>query len=233
MPAIHKPGAPAPQAETCDGTCHQPGIEPAIAKMCQGCKTGTALCCHAKFCKDCAEKKEVCGYCGKPLPSAKKPVMAKLQAELDKALPEHKVGRQLPGERSWLPNVQFFMVVHAGSPCKTCAANAEPLIAIERKDDKEEIHVLTSEKDMSELLKLQKVSGKEEAALAVAELVQALFEPIHGGLEPSNLGKVKLDNGKARFEYKKGHAYWELVVSFDKDGAFTGLEVKDTGRMCK
>lgn len=233
-PAVVKQPAPFKPAEgTCDGSCHDRfQNEAPIDRVCEGCKKNvTVLTVDARICKECAEKLQVCPYCCRLRPGSKGPAAKRIQDELDKLLPGHKVGRALPGElaKKLLPRVSFFLVIHDGSPCKTCAKNAEPIAVMECKDEKDqvgEVRILTSEKELSDLLIRQKLVLLEgpDTAGCVAELVQALWEPVHGGLEKKSDGT---------YEYKKGHAWWKLTVTFGEGGAFTGLEVQDTGRACK
>jgi hypothetical protein len=37
----------------------------------------------------------------------------------------------------------------------------------------------------------------------------------------------------AKFEYKKGHAYWALSIGLRADGSLSWLNVSDTGRRCR
>lgn len=219
------PPAVQPQDGTCDGRCHNVQIEPAIAKMCPECNgAGAAACAHAKMCKECAAKKQVCAYCGRPLKGAVAPFMGRLQEALAKALPDHKIGRRLPNElaKKLLPRAQFYMVLHSGSPCTACAKNAEALAAIEFKDENDKegtVRILASEKDLAELLVRQKLAGGPDAALCAAELVQALWQ----GKGAPEASEVK--DGKASFKIWKGDRAGGLSVALDADGKFASLEL--------
>lgn len=218
------PQAQDPAKKSCDGKCHQMGIEPMVAKMCEQCKQAACPCMHAKFCKECADRKKVCAWCAKPLAGSAADVMGRLQAGLDKALPGHRAGRSI--SKKPLPRVTFFLVVHDGTPCTSCPKHAEALAAIEYKDEKDtegQVRILTSEKDLSELLARQKPGGKEEAALCAAELAQALWESKKGGVEPSSVKDVKIVDGKAKFTIVQGEAARTLVVTLNEQGEVTGL----------
>jgi hypothetical protein len=191
-------------------------------------------CQHAKVCRGCAEKKGVCAFCSKPARGSKEDV-AKLQAALDKDLAGHKLGRELPNElaKKLLPDVRFTMVSHPDAPCKTCRKHSEPLAAAE----KEKVTLIASEEQLSELLIRQGLAGKEEAALCAAQLVQALWEPAHGGSQPDKVQVAESkSSGKAKFvaefEYKKGHAAWNGSVALDADGNFIELQARDSGKKC-
>jgi hypothetical protein len=170
---------------------------------------------------------------------------SRMQAELDKSMPGHRAGRELPSDLSkkLLPNVALFMILHPGSPCESCPKHLECLGVVEYKnpeDGEGKIALLKTEEDLAELLKRQKPSGREDAARLAAELVQALWRPLKGSLMavqgdkrvvPENVALEKDGEGhKAVFEYKKGHAYWTVVVTIDKEGVLAGIAVSDTGR---
>jgi hypothetical protein len=217
-----------PGKKTCDGKCHQVGIEPMVAKMCEQCKQAAAPCMHAKFCKECADKKKVCPWCGRVPAGSAGDLEGRLQAGIDKALPGHRLGRSFTKHQ--LPRVTFYLIVHDGTPCKSCAKHAEALGAIEYKDDKDtegEARVITSAKDLSELLKRQKLEGSENAALCAAELVQALWESKKGGIDPSTPRGIKIQDGKAAFTFKKGEEPRKLTVTLDEKGAFQDLSVEE------
>ncbi len=227
------------QDSACDGKCHEGQVCAQFARICNDCQSNVTPCGpHAQLCQTCADKKKVCPFCGKPKGTPTSAAAARIAKELSAALPGHRPGREMPNKLAakLLPRVKFFYVFHSASPCKECAENAEVTAAVEYKDDKDKegtAVILRSEKDLAGLLKRQKLAGGAEGALLAAQLVQSLWRPIHGGLDPSDVEKVKLEGGAASFEYKKGHAYWSLTLRFDKDGAFETLEVKDTGRMCR
>jgi hypothetical protein len=168
-----------------------------------------------------------------------------VQAELDKSMPGHRAGREVPSELSkkLLPNVAIFMILHSGSPCQSCPKYLECLGVVEYKDDKDgegKVALLKTEDELSELLKRQKLSGREDAARLAAELVQALWTPLRGSLkavegdkrvDPEKVALEKDGEGfKAVFEYKKGNAFWTAVVTLDKEGALAGIAVSDMGR---
>jgi hypothetical protein len=126
------------------------------------------------------------------------------------------------------------MVLHKDQPCKTCAKDAECLAAIEYsnvKDDPGKVSLIASEAALSDLLKRQKLSGKEKAAILAAKLVQALSSSKGKAVEAEK-AELKPDGegSKATFEYKKAKAVWLVHVALDKEGGFTGLTVEDSGR---
>lgn len=219
-----------PRDGSCDKTCHNKfDACPEMALMCTRCRQEATPCAtHAKICQTCADKAQVCPYCQKALAGSRAAASKKIEDELGKLLPDHKVGRALPNElaKKLLPNVQFFMVMHSSSPCKACEAHQEPLAAIEFKDEKDSegtVRILKTEKDVLELVQRQKLAGKEEGVLLAAQLLEATWEP--GDLTPDLAEKVKIENGKATFEFKKGKASWALVVS-TADGLISDLTVE-------
>jgi hypothetical protein len=247
-PVPPQPAGAAVQDGVCDGKCHEGQVCPQLARICTECRQNVSACgVHSRICQACADKKQVCPFCRKPTAGSRADAASKVQAALGKALPGHKLGRELPGEHlKALPQVKFFMVMHGDVPCKTCAAHSEPLGVIEYKGEKDsegETRLISSEKELSELLLRHKLGGKEKAALCAAMLVQALWEPLRGNLKGMDAGKpvepeqAKLapegEGFKASFEFKRGRAFWLLHVTLDKDGAFAGLSVEDTGRVSK
>jgi hypothetical protein len=221
-----------PKSGTCDRKCHDKfDACPEMAMICTQCRQDATPCAtHAKICQQCADKAQVCPYCQKAAVGSRAAAVKKIEEELAKALPDHKVGRALPNElaKKLLPNVPFFMVMHSGSPCKACEANHEPLAAVEFKDDKDSegtVHILKSEKDLAELLARQKLPGTEEGVLLAAQLAQAMWEPLGGGLTPDFLEKVKIEGGKAVFEFKKGKETHALTVT-TQDGLVRDLIVE-------
>jgi hypothetical protein len=164
------------------------------------------------LCKDCAAKKGVCALCLKPV---KDPARVKAQALLKASLPAHTLGRESPIK---LADLKFFLVLHSGSPCKDCPQYLEPLVAVDAKTG--EGRVLRSEKELAEYVRGRIIKDVS----VIAELVQALWEPIHGGLEKK---------GEREFEFKKGHAYWKLSIELREDGTFNDLKTEYTGRSCR
>jgi hypothetical protein len=207
------------QDEKCAGQCHY-GCRMASNRTCVDCKA--RIDAHAKRCPDCAKKKGICHTC-------EKSTGVKPEFDFSK-MPGHSKGAEVPVSKL-LKNVRVFAIEHPAD-CKTCADQLRPLGVMELEEGR--AWIAASEKDLEALLKRRKLSGKpDDVALAVAQLIQELWTPIHGGLNPDAVEKVKIEDGKAAFEYKKGHAYWKLVVSLAKDGTFEGLAVEDTGRRCK
>jgi len=227
------------QDSACDRKCHEGQICAEFARMCSDCQANVTPCGpHAQICQTCADKKKVCPFCRKPKGTPISAISGRIQKDLAAALPGHRPGREIPNPLAakLLPRVKFFYVFHSASPCKECAENAEVVAAVEFKDEKDKdgtVLILRSEMDLGALLKRQKLAGGAEGALLAAQLVQSLWRPIHGALDPSDVEKVKVEGGAASFEYKKGHSYWSLTLRFDKDGALEALDVKDTGRRCR
>ncbi len=209
MPVERAPKDFKPQEGTCTLACHENLACPEMAAVCRSCNRDTALCAsHGQICKGCADKHQVCPFCAKALPGSK----SKVQEAVEKSLPEHRLGREC--SKSAFSKIRFFMILHSGSPCKACPEHAEALAAV---DEKGAVRIVRNESELAELLKGCK--GSE----AAAELVQALWVPIHGDLKKT---------GDSTFEYQRGHATWKLEVEVDADGALQGLKSSDTGRKC-
>lgn len=230
---------PPRQDGGCDGKCHEGLICAEFARQCGKCKVMTTPCGpHAWICQTCAHKEQVCPFCGKSKGgAAAKLEVDRIQRELSRALPGHRVGRELPNKLAarLLPRVKFFTVFHSGHPCDACVRHSEPLAAVVFQNDKDRngtVSIVCTENELADLLKRQKLSGGAEAALCAAQLVQALWLPDNGGLEPSDLKGVTVDGKSdiAAFEYKKGDACWALRVRLDREGAFIDLHVENTGR---
>jgi hypothetical protein len=170
-------------------------------------------------------------------PPPTRPAPAEIvQAELDRALPGHRVGRALPDElaRELLPGLQLYLVLHAGAPCGSCPKHFEILGAIQG----ERATLLRSEADLAILLKSQRLPGGEKAALCAALLVERLWRsrsPLRGLnrgklVEPEQAELKKVEGGfAAEFQFGKGRSIWRLVVNLDSSGAFESLRTEDTG----
>lgn len=231
-PAPGRPMPIKPQSGSCDQSCHEKlGPCPDMAMICRQCRREVTPCAtHAQACLSCADKAQVCAYCLKARAGSRAAAVKKVEEELAKALPDHKIGRVLPNESAGklLPHVRFFMVLHAGSPCKTCGPHQEPLAAVEFKDEKDsegQVRLLKSEKDLAELLARQKLPADEEGCLLAAQLVQAMWEPLQGGLTPDLKDKVSIEAGEAVFEFKKGKDAYRLRVA-TADGKLKDLFVE-------
>lgn len=197
----------------------------AKSPVCALCEKNATADAHALICDACAKEKRVCNTCFKP----NSPPPFDLST-----LPGHRPGREIEPPKGL--DVRLFALEHSETPCKTCAPQLRALGVIETQEGgpKTIAWIATSEKDAEKLLKRRKIPGSpQEVALCAAQTVQALWIPIHGALKPEAASEVRIEDGKAEFEYKKGHAYWKLVVTLDKDGKFSGLEVEDTGRRCR
>jgi hypothetical protein len=179
---------------------------------------------------------------------------AKRRPAIEKELPGHSSVRKASASLSEGPRkVEVHVLLHPqGARCAECPGGIRPLLGItyvENSDLKEEVKVLRSESQLSAFLRSCKLSGKDEAgrkelAIRAAVLVQELWPPVHSGdtvIVPGE-GKVgpldslrlkETDSGwTATFELKKGHRFFVLVVTFDRDGTFVDLRTSDTGRSC-
>lgn len=236
--------------EPCGGRCHEGAICIQIAKECERCKTGTAVCgAHSRFCRRCADEQKVCPYCSKPVAGSRLDPAAVLAVFVPKNLPNHRPGREIKHHAlSAIPSVRFFTVIHGAPPCKTCQAFLEPLAAVEYAgdpDSKGTPVLILSEKDLSGLLQRHKPGGKEpadrtRAAVASATLVQALWRATQGGLRGVKGGKPvepdqaavepRTEGWSAAFEFQKDKRVWSLKILFGKEGRFESFETADTGR---
>jgi hypothetical protein len=164
----------------------------------------------------------------------------KIRQVLAAALEGHQLGQELKikSVQEGLPRVRVFTVLHESSPCETCKEFLKVLAVVEYEDARDKVGkvgIMKSEKDLNDLLVRQKLSGKEKAVFLVAQLVQALWRPVNGGLQglrgdqtvdPEEAALEKDGKGfNASYLYKKGPKLWSLTVSLDKDGNFTGLSV--------
>jgi hypothetical protein len=203
------------------GMCPPQGVPP----DCRRCNARPSGCTDRAVCGECENRLSLCPACG---------LGRRQEPEFDfSGLPGHKRGKELE-KTELLPGVRFFEIEHPQEHCKTCAESLRTVGVVEAGDGKPRAWIAKTEKELGDLFKRRKLKGKpEEVAMLVASLVQAQWIPIHGALDPDALDKVVVDRGKAVFRYKKSHAYWKLTVSLDKDGAFTGLAVEDTGERCK
>jgi hypothetical protein len=144
--ALGPPAEKRQDAGTCDGKCKDGMAFTADIGVCRKCK-GDTPSGGIPVCTPCSEKHKICRYCMLPIRGSDP--SEKIQKILDAELPGHKVGRKK--EHPLVGG--YYLVIHPGSPCKTCEELSESLVVFE----KDRPRLIRSEKDLEAFLVREKI----------------------------------------------------------------------------